>query len=577
MGVLDLQGARSQVQRVGSSPLQRYKNSAAQSSVPTALVRGDDRLVHYANAAFARFLGLTEPLEGVDLERLSREPERLEALITRVWQSGSTELAPDCAYAGPAGTCFGATIAQPLLEAYELTVLIQVVDTTVLVQSRSEAGQAAAELRLANERLLLASLREHELAEQAASAHREIARLLQRKSVMAEVNTLLSSSLELPETLQRVAALALPDLAQCCVVRLVDGGTPGTIAAVHHDPGLDARFKRNPSELSADPDLAQMFAEVKRDRQPCVRSLLEAGPPEARASSPGPLRAARAHMALAVPLQARGALIGVLTLCRCGDSRGFEALDIEFALDLARRASVAVDNAQLYADAQRAVRLREDILAIVSHDLRNPLGAITMSVQRLLKHCAPDDHESSRGLTLILRSSRHMRRLIEELLDMANIQNGTLALRRAELNLEDCIAEALGMFEASARQKRVQLAHQPLGEVGIIRGDADRLLRAIANLVGNAVKFTHPGGEVTVISERTAEGVRVSVRDTGPGIAEQDRNRLFEQYWKGSGTGRSGMGLGLYIARSVAEAHGGHISLESELGVGSTFTLSIPQ
>jgi signal transduction histidine kinase len=564
------------------------------SPVPTALVRGSSHSIVYANPAFMRFLGGPDhQLESVTLEALTSEPERLEALLERAWHNGCAELAPDLGYLGRDGeTRFGSTLVQPL-PAAEPVAMVQVVDTTGLAKSRGELVDLARELREANERLVLSSLREQESAERALVATQEVERLLQRKSVLAGVNAILSSSLELEETLHRVAALALPDLADCSLVQLVTDGAPGKLAVAHVDGRSAEQLQALEQQLAGEPGLAALVRGVLRTGQPLTFSLTDLSsslsrqlPPveerQQRESSAerltGVLRELGLSAGLVVPLSARGQIIGVLALFSAPPRSTFQPLEMEFALELARRSSVAVDNAQLYAEAQRAVRLRDDLLAIVSHDLRNPLGAITMAVQHLRNEgdqLSPPD--STRALELVERSSKHMKRLVEELLEVANIQTDQLVLRKTQAPWAGLVDDAIEMFESAARRKGVQLErHASVSDLSVVC-DPERLVRVLANLVGNAVKFTPAGGTVTVTAERSGDDLVVRVRDTGPGVAESERLKLFEQYWKGKQTGRTGMGLGLFIARNIVEAHGGRIWVESQPQQGSTFVFTLPQ
>jgi signal transduction histidine kinase len=288
------------------------------------------------------------------------------------------------------------------------------------------------------------------------------------------------------------------------------------------------------------------------------------------------LRELGAQSGLAVPLMARGGIIGVLFLVAFSD-RAFEPWDEECTLELGKRVARALDNAQLFYEATQASRMREDVLAIVSHDLRSPLNAVTMSVQQLLRTMAGTESSTTRnGLQLIARSSEHMRRLIEELLEVANIQTGHLVLHCTETSLEDLLVRAVELVQASSSHKGVHLSSRSGPPATRLTCDVDKVVRVIVNLLSNAIKFTPRGGSIDLSTFAGDDAVQIAVRDSGPGIASEQQPRLFEQYWKGDQTGRIGMGLGLYIARGIVEAHGGRIWVESELSHGSTFTFTLP-
>ncbi|HYO53452.1 sensor histidine kinase [Archangium sp.] len=230
-------------------------------------------------------------------------------------------------------------------------------------------------------------------------------------------------------------------------------------------------------------------------------------------------------------------------------------------------------------EAQRAVRTRENVLAVVSHDLKNPLGSIALSTQ-LLRRLLPPGEEGERmrkHTHTIERSVERMDRLIRDLLDMASIQAGRLKLDLGCYAVDDLVREGLALLEPLAIEKRVDLrTHLPRERVWV-RCDRDRVFQVLSNLVGNALKFTPEGGTVTVTAVPQEGFVRFSVSDTGPGIPAGALPHLFEPFWQVEGTGKKGTGLGLTISRGLVEAHGGWLEVESEEGRGSTFSFTLPQ
>lgn len=561
-----------------------FQARAAESlTVPTAITCGPGRVIYYVNTAFARFLKLPrEGLQGLPIASLSAEPERMEMLLDRAGRDGRSTLAPRVSFITQEGKRrFGATLVQPLVGGDDSIALVQVVDEPSSIWTHVAAEGRAAELAQVNERLLLASLREHELAERAAAATREVERMLRRTSVLSGVNAILSTSLDLEQTLQLVARLPLPELADCCVVQLAADTGGGSFAVAHRDHGVQARLQDHGGELSRDADLTRLFELASRTLGPAVLpELSEHEGPKAMVEQSAILRREGGMRAgLAVPLLARGRTAGVLALFRSDPDCAFDTLDVEFALELGQRASVAINNAQLYQEAQQAIQLREDVLAIVSHDLRNPLGAISMSVERFMRGIPDDSSDVRQHVELMYRSTKRMRSLIEELLEVASIQTSQLVLRRDRVSLSKLIGETLEMFALPALEKNVSLVRPQVEHVAhdaFVTCDSERIMRVLANLVGNAVKFTPPGGQVEVTTERVGDEVQFMVRDTGPGVSSCERHKLFERYWKGQRTGRFGMGLGLYIARSIVDAHGGRIWVKSEPPHGSTFIFTIP-
>jgi signal transduction histidine kinase len=559
-------------------------SAAAQSDVPSAIVQVGSQTIDFANQAFASFVGLPiEQLLGTSFQALSSDRARAEAVIERAWRKGVSELAPDLPYRDTntrsgQGRC-GATIVQPLLGVSEPAVLVQLVDTTAVRASGSTFLQAAVELRQANEQLVLASLREHELAERAEEATREVERLLARQRFLADASQALGRSLDLRATLQTAAELALPSLADACVVQLGAGEPEASFTLAHADPAWAARLVPSQVELARASDVTELVQRVVLTRASVSRAVPAHDVPDDVAGAAAPVslwRSLQAHSLLALPLQARETVFGVMILVASEPGRVFGPDELELASSLARRASLALDNARLYDDARSAVRVRDDVLAIVSHDLRNPLSAISMSVQRLLKMAPCQEPQVSAPLSLIQRSSKHMRRLIEELLEVASIQTGQLALEPSAVSARQLVSEAIDLLAPLAQRRGVELVGQ-LDEGDLVfTCDLERVVRVLVNLAGNALKFSPRDSHVRICARAHEGGVCFEVIDQGPGVAKCDQPKLFDRYWKGDQSGRRGMGLGLYIARGIVEAHGGHIGVHSVPPHGATFSFHLP-
>ena len=223
----------------------------------------------------------------------------------------------------------------------------------------------------------------------------------------------------------------------------------------------------------------------------------------------------------------------------------------------------------------REVQSREDLLAVVSHDLRNPLSVILVS-GTLALHAWPPGDANRRTIEAIRRSAMRMDRLIGDLLDASTIEAGRLSLETAVQPVDQIVRDAIEALEAPAAQKQVRLEAIGSGELGV-SCDRGRMLQVFANLIGNATKFTPEGGSITVRVEPRDQEVWFFVTDTGPGIPEDQLPRLFDRYWQAKRTARLGTGLGLTIAKGIIEAQGGRIGVESQLGVGSTFFFTLPR
>ena len=284
---------------------------------------------------------------------------------------------------------------------------------------------------------------------------------------------------------------------------------------------------------------------------------------------------------IAAPLRGRhGEALGVLCAADC--VRGeFTDGDEAILAQLAQLVSVALENARLYDEARAASRARDDILAVVSHDLRNPVGAIQVAADFLLG-TAPDDDRRSiarRQLEVIRRAAVSALRLIQDLMDVTRIDAGRLVLERAAEDPARLVHEAAERAAPLAQAARLAVAEEITPGLPRVDADAERVLQVLDNLAGNAIKFTSEGGRITIGAMRHADGtpaVRFFVRDTGAGIPPEDLPHVFDRFWQARGGARRGAGLGLAIVRGIVEAHGGRVWVESSAGTGTMVAFTLP-
>jgi signal transduction histidine kinase len=233
-----------------------------------------------------------------------------------------------------------------------------------------------------------------------------------------------------------------------------------------------------------------------------------------------------------------------------------------------------------------AVRSREEVLAVVSHDLRQPISSILLASTLLRKKAADAKAEETELSKLTIKISRQiegalmrMNRLIENILSLSKLESGNFTLERQALNCYDILRESTELLQSIAAKKNIsiQFSEDAADQTLACYCDHDQLLRVFSNLMGNAIKFTQDGGSVRIGMNRiSSKYVKFFVRDTGPGIQKDQMRNLFQQYWQAKGTASQGTGLGLSIARGIVEAHGGRISAESNFGQGSTFYFLLP-
>ena len=225
---------------------------------------------------------------------------------------------------------------------------------------------------------------------------------------------------------------------------------------------------------------------------------------------------------------------------------------------------------------RRAVRVREEVVSVVSHDLRNPL-AVVAGAADLLLDLPLEEAERRQQAEIIRRSAERMSRLIENLLDIARIEAGALVVRPVAQRPEEVLADVEAFFAPQAEPRGITLSVETEPGLPAVLADPDRVQQALANLVDNALRFSPVGGRVTLGAHAHPRGgIALTVGDQGPGIAEADRTRVFDRFWQASRHDRTGSGLGLAIVRGIAEAHGGSVDVESEPGEGARFTMVLP-
>lgn len=242
---------------------------------------------------------------------------------------------------------------------------------------------------------------------------------------------------------------------------------------------------------------------------------------------------------------------------------------------LAVHAAAAISERTAHDDLMRSLRARDDVLGIVAHDLRNPLNVIAAASSSL--HQRLPDLLSRRPIERIMRATQRAEHLIRDLLDISAIESGQFSIEKRQLDTANTILASTESQQGLAASSSVILASDLSPELPGVDADEERILEVLENLIGNAIKFTLPGGTVTVGANEEEAHILVWVRDTGPGVPPEQLPHLFDRFWQGAKGDRRGAGLGLTICRAIVEAHGGRIWAESVVGEGTTVKFTLPK
>ena len=412
--------------------------------------------------------------------------------------------------------------------------------------------------------------------------HHQLKLERERLRLLANMSEATRASLAYEPTLEIIARIAVPTLADVCIVHeLADDGTIRAVAVAATDGSREALVRETAVAYTPRIEGPHPAAQALSTGQPVLIPAVSQSLLQEMAQDPEHLEALRkfgAASMMAIPMSARGHFLGTLTFLAQTAGR-FDVDTLLLAEEIGRRAALSIDNARLYLEAQRAVTAREDLLAIVSHDLRNPLSSISIAVGMLDR--AADLPNGARVVSqaagAIRRSAERMGRLISDLLLAAKAEGGQLVLEARHERVETILSEVSEAFLPLAEERHVALQISAAYTNLAALCDRQRILQVFSNLIGNAIKFTPAGGRIAIDVEAGADQVRFAVSDSGPGIPSADLAHIFDRYWQRRETARRGTGLGLFIAKALIEGHHGHIWCESQIGKGSTFYFTLPR
>jgi PAS domain S-box-containing protein len=427
--------------------------------------------------------------------------------------------------------------------------------------------------RLRSEEQALLLEREH-------AARAEAENSQQRAALLAEASRILSTSFDYQTTLAALVRLAVPALADYCALDIVDGEENfQRIAEAYVDPSKSsllrevATFPR--SALTANHPLIRVIS----TGESVLESKITPAFIRAAFAEPSQRRTVEAlgpRSLVCVPLVNSGKPLGALTLVTSSSGRTYDEADLSLAADVARRAAIVVEHARLFHEAQQATRARDDVLAVVAHDLRNPLNTVTMAVSLMLENTPVERVQERRQVEIVRRAADRMNRMIQDLLDVKRIEGGRLSMDLRPEEVGALLTDTIEMLRPLAVGSSIILDSVVAEGLPSVLADSARIQQVLSNLVGNAVKFTPRDGRVAVTAEAFGPEVRFGVVDTGPGIPPEQLPHIFGRFWQARPSDRRGIGLGLAIAKGIVEAHNGRIWVESRVGSGSTFYFTLP-
>jgi PAS domain S-box-containing protein len=420
---------------------------------------------------------------------------------------------------------------------------------------------------------------EHRALEEARRAHANA-------SFLAEVGRSITSILDEDQCARAIADVVCPKLADWSVVALRrEEGPPHVVGSAHRGE-LARRLNEVLANLTVDPEAPDGISQVIRTRRPVLHAIVT---PE-MLSTDGPhwpifctrdqavladLAALGVGSYLAVPLMSGDRVLATLTLVRTTAESPYGAAEVELATEVAARAAAGLERASLHRAVVDAVRIRDEFLSIAAHELYTPLTTLELTLQTMRRGLVKGHKIEADTIETAVSQGRRLVRLVGELLDVARVDARRLELHRETVDLTRVTREIVAAYPPSVGGKQVRISLEVAGPV-VGQWDRTRIEQVVSNIIGNAVKYGRGKPIVVRVAVGVGEAI-ITVRDHGIGIAKTRLPHVFERFERAtSGTGYSGLGLGLYIVKTIVEAHAGRIDIDSEPNVGTTVTVRLP-
>lgn len=403
-----------------------------------------------------------------------------------------------------------------------------------------------------------------------------------RLRFLADASTALAGSLDPVTMLTNMAQSTIAYFGGACAIDLADQNDIRVAAIAHHDPDIAASFTEMRQRYPVRAESSHPVAYVLKHGQKLVVDTI---PAQIIADNIYDGEHARIFHKLQpasflmVPLIVRERTVGVLELYALGAPRHYSPDDLMTLEELARRVALALDNAQLYQEAQEALREREAFISIASHEIKNPLTSLLGRAQMLQRRLArlPEAGRAQDDAEIIVSQGLRISSLLTDLLDVSRLASEQLTITRKPLELTELVRNAVASLQVSAPGYSIALTG---GDSLLwVDGDAGRLDQMLLNLIGNAIKYSPAGGTIHVDVRAAQNSAQIAIRDEGIGIPADALPHLFKRFYRVSRESVqqvSGSGIGLYVVNQIVQGHGGVITVTSQEGVGSTFTVQIP-
>lgn len=411
--------------------------------------------------------------------------------------------------------------------------------------------------------------------------HKQRQRIESNLNFLADASKILSSSLDYQTTLNTIANLAVPEIADWCTVDLLDTkGDLHHVAVAHKDPKriawareLQKKQRINHDATSGVPNVlrtgeSELYPHITDDMLVTIAKNHE----ELKL-----LRSIGFTSVMIVPLVSKKKPIGAITFVNAETKRNYNQADLRMAEELATRASVAIENAQLYKGSQDAITVRDEFISVASHELKTPVTSVKMFTQVLKKHSQQiGDKKAVSHLTKMDKQLNKLTELIYDLLNVSKIQAGKMEFENKMFDFDKTIQEVIVVLQQTTEKHMLIIE----GETGAkVYGDAERIGQVVNNLVSNAIKYSPKAENVIIKLSKNKKNVQVDVQDFGIGMAKEHFKKIFERFYRVYDSNDKtfpGLGIGLYISGEIIKRHCGKLWVKSTPGKGSTFSFSIP-